>query len=113
MNFSRKSWDGYYGTETETTYYDAWYEVRLQLVVQQWDDGNAIRLPMPARTTVVLIGNGSGARGLTRMRMVMFFQAALILRPLLKSIKLGRPILLLPGQHLQRSLHGLLILMVH
>ena len=49
----------------------------------------AIRLPIPARTTVVLIGNGSGAHGLTRMRMVMFFQAALILRPLLKSTNWG------------------------
>ena len=32
MNRCRtESWEGYYGTETETTYYDAWYEVRLQL----------------------------------------------------------------------------------
>ena len=31
VNFCSYRVDGYYGTETETTYYDAWYEVRLQL----------------------------------------------------------------------------------
>ena len=88
-----ESWEGYYGTETETTYYDA-AGTKLGSSwsgSSSWDDGNGNTITNTSTNYSGPDWEWLGARGLTRMRMVMFFQAALILRPLLKSIKLGRP----------------------
>ena len=54
-----------------------------------WDGSNGNTITNSSTNYSGPDGNGSEAHGLTRMRMVMFFQAALILRPLLKSVSNG------------------------
>ena len=102
-------------TETETTYYD---EDGTKLGSSwsgssTWQDGDGNTITNASTNYSGPDWEWLGARGPIRTRMVMFYQAALILRPLLKSMN-SMVLRLLPrGHHLHRNLPGFRMLMVH
>ena len=114
-----ESWEGYYGTETETTYYDA-NGTKLGSSwsgSSSWDDGNGNTITNTSTnyngpdwewlggswSDTDADGNvlSSGSNFETVVEKYTVDSNGDDLR------------LLLPGQHLQRSLIGLLMLMVH